>query len=62
MSHWLLKADPTLAAMAVCQRGSRLSVHPVAASHFTRVCQLGGWDGIGSQAAAPLVPTPDGAL
>gem|GEM_PF-4640363 len=29
MSHCELKADPPLAAMAVCQRGSRLSVHTV---------------------------------
>ncbi|KAB2639680.1 MAG: EVE domain-containing protein [Verrucomicrobia bacterium] len=58
-----LKADPTLAAMAVCQRGSRLSINPVSASHFARVCQLGGWDGAGSQAAPPpLVPTPHGPL
>jgi len=58
-----LKTDPALSAMAVCQRGSRLSVHPVAANHFARVCLLGGWDGTGSQAAPPpLVPTPDGSL
>ena len=37
-----LKADPLLAEMAVCQRGSRLSVTPVVPSHFTRVCQLAG--------------------
>ena len=52
-----LKADPTLAAMAVCQRGSRLSIHPVSAGHFARVCQLGGWDGGGAPAGAPL-PAP----
>ena len=38
-----LKADPLLAGMAVCQRGSRLSITPVAAGHFARVCQLAGF-------------------
>ena len=47
-----LKADPTLATMTVCQRGSRLSIHPVAANHFARVCQLGGWNGISTNATA----------
>lgn len=36
-----LKADPKLSAMTVCQRGSRLSITPVAAAHFARICQLG---------------------
>ena len=40
-----LKADPVLAAMTVCQRGARLSINPVAPSHFRRAVQLGGWDG-----------------
>ena len=37
-----LKADPALSEMAVCQRGSRLSITPVTAAHFQRVCQLAG--------------------
>jgi len=48
-----LKADPTLAAMVVCQRGSRLSIQPVAANHFNCVCQLGGLPAASSQLAAP---------
>jgi predicted RNA-binding protein with PUA-like domain len=36
-----LKADSVLSAMQVCQRGSRLSITPVATAHFARVCQLG---------------------
>ncbi len=36
-----LKADPELAGLLVCQRGSRLSVTPVEAAHFARACQLG---------------------
>ncbi len=35
-----LKATPELAGMAVCQRGTRLSITPVSAEHFARVCQL----------------------
>jgi predicted RNA-binding protein with PUA-like domain len=35
-----LKADPELSEMAVCQRGTRLSITPVTAEHFARVCQL----------------------
>jgi predicted RNA-binding protein with PUA-like domain len=35
-----LKADPALAAMAVCQRGSRLSITPVDPDHYARVCRL----------------------
>jgi predicted RNA-binding protein with PUA-like domain len=38
-----LKADPVLATMPVCQRGTRLSIHPVGTCHFERACQLGGW-------------------
>lgn len=37
-----LKADPVLAAMAVCQRGTRLSITPVDPRHFERVCALAG--------------------
>lgn len=37
-----LKADPVLSEMTVCQRGSRLSITPVEAVHFARVCQLAG--------------------
>ena len=38
-----LKADPVLAEMMVCQRGTRLSITPVEPLHFQRVCKLGGW-------------------
>ena len=38
-----LKADPLLAEMAVCQRGTRLSITPVTPAHFKRVCQLAGF-------------------
>jgi predicted RNA-binding protein with PUA-like domain len=40
-----LKADPVLTEMWVCQRGTRLSITPVAASHFQRASKLGGWHG-----------------
>ncbi len=39
-----LKADPLLAEMTVCQRGTRLSITPVDAVHFERVCELAGVD------------------
>ena len=38
-----MKADSLLAEMVVCQRGSRLSISPVDAVHFKRVCKLAGW-------------------
>jgi predicted RNA-binding protein with PUA-like domain len=38
-----LKADATLAEMTVCQRGTRLSITPVMAAHFKRVCKLAGF-------------------
>jgi predicted RNA-binding protein with PUA-like domain len=37
-----IRADPVLSEMAVCRRGNRLSITPVAAAHFQRVCQLAG--------------------
>jgi predicted RNA-binding protein with PUA-like domain len=37
-----LKADAVLSEMMVCQRGTRLSITPVAENHFKRVCKLGG--------------------
>ena len=37
----VLKADPALEGMEVTRRGTRLSVHPVDAAHFERVCTLG---------------------
>lgn len=40
-----LKADSLLSEMMVCQRGSRLSINPVEAVHFKRVCKLAGWRG-----------------
>lgn len=38
-----LKADPLLAGMTVCQKGTRLSITPVDAIHFKRVCKIAGW-------------------
>lgn len=38
-----IKADAELAEMTVCQRGTRLSITPVAAAHFKRVCRLAGF-------------------
>jgi predicted RNA-binding protein with PUA-like domain len=38
-----IKADPMLAEMFVCQRGSRLSINPVDPLHFKHVCKLAGW-------------------
>ena len=61
-----LKSDPSLAAMLVCQRGSRLSIQPVAASHFARICQLGGWQDnhppatAASPAPSHFTPSPYG--
>lgn len=37
-----LKGDALLSAMQVCQRGTRLSITPVAPAHFKRVCSLTG--------------------
>jgi predicted RNA-binding protein with PUA-like domain len=37
-----LRADPALAEMLILRRGNRLSITPVEAAHFRRVCQLGG--------------------
>jgi len=38
-----LKADPLLAEMAVCRKGTRLSITPVDPVHFKHVCKLAGW-------------------
>jgi predicted RNA-binding protein with PUA-like domain len=38
-----MKEDPTLEGMVVLQKGTRLSITPVEAKHFKRVCKLGGW-------------------
>ncbi len=38
-----MKADSLLAEMMVCQRGTRLSITPVEALHFKRVCKLARW-------------------
>jgi len=35
-----LKSDADLAEMGVCQKGTRLSITPVDAAHFKRVCKL----------------------
>ncbi len=40
-----MRVDPGLAGMWVLRRGNRLSVTPVEARHFRRLCALGGWDG-----------------
>ncbi|MBK8096537.1 MAG: EVE domain-containing protein [Planctomycetes bacterium] len=37
-----LKAEPALADMVLLQRGSRLSVQPVAAAEWQRILKLGG--------------------
>ena len=37
-----IKADPELEGLALI-RQSRLSVLPVTAPHWTRICRLGGW-------------------
>jgi predicted RNA-binding protein with PUA-like domain len=39
-----LKADTALEGMLVIRRGQRLSVQPVEAKHFKRVCALAGFD------------------
>jgi len=36
-----MKADPDLAGLMLAQRGSRLSVQPVAEAHFRRICEQG---------------------
>lgn len=41
LSLHTLKNDPVLSEMIVCQKGSRLSITPVAEKHFTRVLELG---------------------
>lgn len=38
-----LKAEPELAEMIVCQKGSRLSISPVAPEHFVKVCTMAGF-------------------
>jgi len=38
-----MKDDPALEGMMVLQKGTRLSITPVEAKHFKRVCKLGGW-------------------
>ena len=35
-----LKADPALAEMLVCQKGTRLSINPVEKKHFNRVMKI----------------------
>ncbi len=35
-----LKADPALAEMMVCQKGTRLSINPVEKKHFNRVMKI----------------------
>jgi predicted RNA-binding protein with PUA-like domain len=39
-----IKADPALADLALV-RMSRLSVMPVSAEHWKRICRMGGWKG-----------------
>jgi predicted RNA-binding protein with PUA-like domain len=38
-----MKEDAALDGMMVLQKGTRLSITPVEAKHFKRVCKLGGW-------------------
>jgi len=38
-----LKADTLLSEMVVCQKGTRLSITPVEAVHYKKVCKLAGW-------------------
>lgn len=38
-----MKEDVALEGMLVLQKGTRLSITPVEARHFKRVCKLGGW-------------------
>jgi predicted RNA-binding protein with PUA-like domain len=35
-----LKADPVLAEMMICQKGTRLSINPVDKKHFSRVMKI----------------------
>lgn len=37
-----LKSDDQLSEMMVCQKGTRLSITPVAPAHFRRACDLAG--------------------
>jgi predicted RNA-binding protein with PUA-like domain len=37
-----MKADPKLEGMRILQKGNRLSITPVEAKHFKRICKLGG--------------------
>ena len=37
-----LRDDPTLADLLILRRGNRLSITPVEAAHFKRICKLGG--------------------
>ena len=37
-----MKADPLLSEMAVCQKGTRLSITPVEALHYKRAVKLAG--------------------
>lgn len=39
-----MKEDPRLEGMWILRRGNRLSITPVEAKHFRRICKLGGWD------------------
>jgi len=38
-----MKGDAALEGMVVLQKGTRLSITPVEAAHYKRVCKLGGW-------------------
>jgi predicted RNA-binding protein with PUA-like domain len=37
-----LRDDPVLADLLILRRGNRLSITPVEAAHFKRICKLGG--------------------
>ena len=39
-----MKDDARLEGMLTLRKGNRLSITPVEAKHFRRICKLGGWD------------------
>ena len=38
----MLREDPALADLLILRKGNRLSITPVEAAHFKRICKLGG--------------------
>ena len=39
----VIKSDPVLSEMMICQRGTRLSITPVDPQHYKRTCKLAKW-------------------